>query len=155
MQYIIYKYTSPSGKSYIGITSEGLRTRWTKHCRKARFGSTTNFHKAIRKYGEKCWDVKILESFSTEDKKSAYAKEQWWIDNESSEYNMDCGFGWNIADRSGSNNPMYGKLSGNAHKVSIKGLIFKSITLASEYYNVNRGTITQWIKSKENCLKLS
>lgn len=155
MLYEIYKHTSPSGKSYVGITSENTHTRFKKHCRKARFGSTSNFHKAIRKYGEDCWKTEILDAFQAEKKKEAYAREQFWIDSENSEYNMDCGFGWNIADRKGENNPMYGKLSGNAHKVSVKGLEFNSVSLAAEHFSVNRGTINRWIKSREDCFKLS
>ncbi|AGM46910.1 homing endonuclease [Alteromonas phage vB_AmaP_AD45-P2] len=155
MWYKIYRHTSPSGKSYIGITSEDTYTRFRKHLRKARFGSTTNFHKAIRKYGEDCWQSEILDAFYTEDKKEAYEKEQSWIDSEQPEYNMDCGFGWNITDRRGDKNPMYGKLSGNAHGVSIKGEIFLSLTLAAEHFSVNRGTISRWIKSREDCFKLN
>ena len=27
-EYVVYKYTSPSGKSYIGITQQELEKRW-------------------------------------------------------------------------------------------------------------------------------
>lgn len=127
MWYEIYRHTSPSGKSYIGITSEDSYTRFTKHLRKARFGSTTNFHKAIRKYGEDCWQSEILDAFYTEDKKEAYAKEQSWIDSEQPEYNMDCGFGWNITDRRGDKTQCMGKYqethTGSVSKVKNSDLL--------------------------------
>ena len=61
MDYIIYKLTNKiNNKFYIGITSETLNHRWKGHCRKARFGSTSNLHQAIRKYGEENWSKEIL-----------------------------------------------------------------------------------------------
>lgn len=155
MWYEIYRHTSPSGKAYIGITSEDTYTRFTKHLRKARFGSTTNFHKAIRKYGESYWQTEILDAFYSESKEEAYSREQSWIAAEKPEYNMDCGFGWNIADKRGCQNPMYGKISGNAHSVSIQGVEFDSVTLAAKYHCVNRGTILRWIKTRKDCFKLN
>lgn len=152
MWYEIYRHISPSGKSYIGITSEDYYTRWTKHCRKARFGSNTNFHKALRKYGEMNWTHEILDVFYSEDKKFAYYIEQLWINYFCPEYNMDK-FGWNITDRRGSKNPMYGKVSGNANKCSIKGISFDSVSNAAEYFSVNRATVSRWIKTLDDCFK--
>lgn len=55
MNYVIYKVTSPSGKSYIGQTNN-LSRRMEKH----RHSSSTcrAFHNAINKYG---WDNMIIE----------------------------------------------------------------------------------------------
>lgn len=155
MWYEIYRHISPSGKSYIGITSEDSYTRWTNHCRRARFGSNTNFHKAIRKYGEygDTWIHEVLDVFYSEDKKFAYSIEQLWITYFCPKYNMDK-FGWNITDRRGMNNPMYGKVSGNANQCSVKGIIFESVSKAAEYFSVNRATISKWIKTQEDCFKL-
>lgn len=156
MEYTIYKHISPSKKFYIGITSEGMKKRWLKHCRKARFNSTTNFHKAIRKYGEINWQHEILCVFRTNDKKYAYQIEQSYIDMYDAlkkGYNMDLGYGWNIVDRRGFLNPMYGRISGNAHKCSIKGKVFPSISNAANRLNVNRNTIAKWICKREDCFK--
>ena len=56
---IVYKATSPSGKSYIGITQQTFQTRKLEHLRRSKSGSTKAFHNAIRKYGEENikWEV--------------------------------------------------------------------------------------------------
>lgn len=48
---IIYVVTSPSGKQYVGITSQPLKGRWASHCWDAANGSKLPLHSAIRKYG--------------------------------------------------------------------------------------------------------
>lgn len=40
-----------SGKSYVGVTSRGLRERRRKHISRALAGSNLRFHRALRKYG--------------------------------------------------------------------------------------------------------
>lgn len=51
-KYIVYKHTSPNGKSYIGITSKSVGERWGKNG--SRYTKeTTYFANAIRKHG---WD---------------------------------------------------------------------------------------------------
>jgi hypothetical protein len=49
---VLYKLTSPSGKSYIGITSKTLEQRWAKHVEHA-FGKRDAgaLYGALRKYG--------------------------------------------------------------------------------------------------------
>lgn len=51
VKYKIYKITSPSGASYIGITSRTVKERWQKHIRKSKTKYNHPFHNAIRKYG--------------------------------------------------------------------------------------------------------
>ena len=53
--YIVYKHTSPNGKFYIGITSQGTERRWRADGSeyKPKEGRTTHFYNAILKYG---WD---------------------------------------------------------------------------------------------------
>ena len=157
MDYIIYKLTNKiNNKFYIGITSETLNHRWKGHCRKARFGSTSNLHQAIRKYGEENWSKEILFEFKTTDKKYAYSVEQEFINKYNAYedgYNMDIGFGWNIVDRSGKNNPMYGKVSGNASKVVVNGNLYNSVSEAGKALNKNRNTIARWCRSEKEKYK--
>lgn len=58
MGFIIYKHTSPSGKSYIGLTSKTMEERLNGHVNHAIRGASTSFHQSIRKYG--------IESFKSE-----------------------------------------------------------------------------------------
>lgn len=56
--YEVYMHTNRSnGKSYIGITCNGVRARLYSHESASRHGSNLPFHRAIRKYG--------IESFVT------------------------------------------------------------------------------------------
>lgn len=55
---IVYRVSSPNGKSYIGATTFSLQQRKVKHLSAARCGSKLKFHKAIRKYGDKLnWEI--------------------------------------------------------------------------------------------------
>lgn len=56
--YIIYKYTSPSGKSYIGQTNDPKRR---KNSHKHPTNSCINFRNAINKYG---WDNILYETLA-------------------------------------------------------------------------------------------
>jgi len=56
--YLIYFALSPSGKVYIGLTSQSLRTRICHHHRHARLGKQWPLSQAIRKYGELLhWEI--------------------------------------------------------------------------------------------------
>jgi hypothetical protein len=58
---IIYQYTSPSGKSYIGKTKECREERRRyEHRWSAAKGSSTAFHNAINKYGIDSFYYKVL-----------------------------------------------------------------------------------------------
>lgn len=64
--YTIYKIISPSGKFYVGMTSQTPRARWDEHCSLARRGTTWNpFHCAIRKYGKEGFVHEVLELVDT------------------------------------------------------------------------------------------
>lgn len=55
----LYKLTSPSGKSYIGITLKSLDDRWMGHkCEPAKRGKI--LHNAMRKYGHDSFKVECL-----------------------------------------------------------------------------------------------
>lgn len=60
--YLVYKAVSPSGKVYVGITSQTLDTRVLWHFRAAQVsksgGRRNYFHNALWKYGDKIqWEI--------------------------------------------------------------------------------------------------
>jgi group I intron endonuclease len=78
--YIVYKITNKiNGKSYIGKTEYSLEHRWNRHLSTARNGSKFRFHSAIRKYGEDCWDLLVIETYLTEDENFINEKETHFI----------------------------------------------------------------------------
>ena len=78
--YIVYKITNKkNGKSYIGKTEYSLEHRWNRHLSSARNGSKFRFHSAIRKYGEDCWDLSVIETYQTEDENFINEKETHFI----------------------------------------------------------------------------
>ena len=78
--FIVYKITNKiNGKSYIGKTEYSLEHRWNRHLSSARNGSKFRFHSAIRKYGETCWDLSIVETYKTEDENFINQKEEHFI----------------------------------------------------------------------------
>ena len=78
--YIVYKITNKkNGKSYIGKTEYSLEHRWNRHLSSARNGSKFRFHSAIRKYGEDCWDLSVIETYQTEDENIIDEKETHFI----------------------------------------------------------------------------
>lgn len=56
----LYKLTSPSGKSYIGITSFSLEKRWKEHVGDAYSGRYGALFSAIRKYGPNTFTIQIV-----------------------------------------------------------------------------------------------
>ena len=87
----VYKHTSPSGRSYVGWTSQGWSLRWLKHVSDARLGKDTApaFHRAIRKYGADTFRHEVLEVMTTE--AGAKRAEQLWIARLSGGYNISAG----------------------------------------------------------------
>ena len=71
MKGIIYKYTSPSGKSYIGQTVRP-EERMAKHRRMA--GDDCAFHRAIKKYGFENFTYEVLMTIDLEDKQELKQK---------------------------------------------------------------------------------
>ena len=59
----IYTITCvPTCKIYVGITSNGVRKRWSSHKATARGGSPTKLSRAIRKYGEESFVIEHVAS---------------------------------------------------------------------------------------------
>ena len=71
MPVTVYKITSPSNKSYIGITSTSFSKRWAAHKNYAKKKSKPHpFYDAINYYGAECFTFEILvENLSLEDAK--------------------------------------------------------------------------------------
>lgn len=64
-KHYVYRLTSPSGRSYIGLTGRSVKERWQKHKRQAEFGTGRHpLYDAMRKYG--------FESFLVETVACAY-----------------------------------------------------------------------------------
>lgn len=95
---IIYKHTSPSGKSYIGQTMYTIDERFKQHIRASNNGSELMFHQAIRKYGYENFSSEIVEV--CENDIELNEREIYWIrfyDTYKNGYNMTEGGGipWN------------------------------------------------------------
>ena len=94
MRLEVYKVTNKeNGKIYIGITSQGVTTRWFKHCSDGLYGNS-NFpiHNAIRKYGKDNFQVEVIEVIEN-DKGYNFLKERekYWI-KEFDSYNREVGY---------------------------------------------------------------
>lgn len=75
----IYKVTNKvNGKIYVGKTSTSIEKRWKNHVWTSKRATTTSIlHHAIRKYGEECFEVTLLDEAST--KEALNEKERFWI----------------------------------------------------------------------------
>lgn len=62
----IYRFISPSGKSYIGQTANDPEIRKLQHKYTANKGLDTKFYKAIRKYGFDSFDFEIIYTVVTD-----------------------------------------------------------------------------------------
>ena len=63
---IIYKYTSPSGKVYVGKTERSLKVRRWEHCKDARAGLQRPFLAAVRKYGIDSFQLEVLAEIESD-----------------------------------------------------------------------------------------
>lgn len=118
---IIYKYTSPSGKIYIGQTKYTVEHRIKQHINDANNGSTKLFHIAIRKYGIETFNYEILnEAFSIEELNKL---EIYYIEKYNSYYKNGNGYNMTIGGE-GANGYIFTendrqKLSGSLKKYYI------------------------------------
>lgn len=89
----VYKITNnENGKIYIGITNQGVQTRWSHHLYESRSGSTFPIHSAIRKYGEENFQIEVIENISEEqDYDYLKEREKYWIKQFDS-YNRNKGY---------------------------------------------------------------
>lgn len=91
----VYKIRNKkNGKIYIGITNQGVATRWHKHCSDAIYGNSDfPIHNAIRKHGKEEFQVEVIEVVEEDDYDQLKEREKYWI----KEYNSyDRKYGYNL-----------------------------------------------------------
>lgn len=88
---MIYHLQSPSGKSYVGKTTQELETRWRRHISRAKNGSVSAIHNAIRKYGPSQFSLQVLSTAKNEQELNNL--ERVWIILLRSNI---CGIGYNM-----------------------------------------------------------
>lgn len=118
---IIYEIQcSHSGKSYVGQTTRGLKSRWAKHVEFARRGGKTHLAAAIRAYGPDAFTIQVLEECP--DRQQLNDRESFWINQKDSlnqGYNLTTGGDareWSLESRQrfSANHPLRGK-TGSEH----------------------------------------
>lgn len=99
-----------NGKRYVGMTSKTLEVRFAGHKADARRNKPWILHKAIRKYGEDKFEIKLLEETTASDLDELGTIETAWIEKLKPEYNMSLGGEGNRGcDTSGEKNGMFNK----------------------------------------------
>ena len=84
----IYQITNKiNNKKYIGKTIKSLSTRFYNHCYSSKNGSTTYFHKALRKYGKNNFFIEEIEICES----NLGDREMFWISKLKPEYNQTLG----------------------------------------------------------------
>ena len=120
----IYLITNKTnGKKYVGLTTQTLERRWHYHIEQANANhikATGSLHSAIRKYGNKAFEMKEIDRGTT--KKDLESKERQWI----KDLNTLIPFGYNIST---------GGVSGGSNKkaTAVDGIRFESVRKAAEY----------------------
>jgi len=77
-KYKIYKATSPSGKSYFGLTGMSVKERWRKHVRRGLEEKRNHpFYNAIRKYGPEAFTIETVDYANT--KEDIQSLEKYYI----------------------------------------------------------------------------
>lgn len=89
LKFKIYKMQSPSGRCYVGYTSQSLKHRMQGHLGRARKGDTLPLYEAIRKYGIEAFTITII--LEVETKMEAWAEEEAQIAVLVNGYNISAG----------------------------------------------------------------
>lgn len=133
---IIYKYTSPSGKSYIGQTSRSMKARAMKNG--IGYEKSSIFYAAILKYGFNNFTLEILEEIPQDQLDS---REIFWIDYyntlQPNGYNCHMGGANDYQNRKKANTQVY--------KYSLTGellQVYNSLTEAAKDNNCHYQTIS-------------
>lgn len=155
--FIIYKFTNKiNGKSYIGQTNRGFKTRKQEHIALSKIDSKFKFHQAIRKYGIDNFIDEILE-FDIKTKSESNCLEIKYIlefDTYVNGYNMTKGggnrgsFKHNEESKIKMRESHIGKVLSNEHKESIS-LANKGVKKSKEHVEKVRQANIGKIISKE------
>lgn len=94
-QYSVYKITSPSGRSYVGLTRLAVQERWRQH---KKVNKNHPFYNAIKKYGAENFKIETLLSRLTLEE--AQENEIRFIAGQQNPYNISIG-GENDAKQGG------------------------------------------------------
>lgn len=89
LTYTVYRCTSPSGKSYVGYTSQPVQRRWSQHVARSKTKARHPFYAAIRKYGPDAFTVEPV--CTAANRIDALAEEVRIIAQTSPEYNISPG----------------------------------------------------------------
>ena len=140
---IIYRYISPSGKSYIGKTIYDQKTRAGKDG--SGYKGCTAFYNAIQKYGWDNFQYEIIESCPNE---LLQEKEAYYINF----YNAQVPNGYNVRDES----PNCRTWSKTVYQFSQKGELLKeygSLTEAAKENKCNIASLSEvCTRRKQTCL---
>ncbi|BCK59822.1 homing endonuclease [Staphylococcus phage vB_SauH_DELF3] len=146
MEYLINKITNKrNNKTLILNTSKTFIHRRNNHIRQAKIGSTSYLLQSMMKHTEGNFYEKESNTYSTEDYKFCHMVPQIVIympECVKKGDNMEIGFGWNVMDSGGKNDPIYGKESEVAKRVFVYVLVYKNMGICSEELGINRSTIT-------------
>lgn len=135
--YKIYRATSPSGKSYIGMTRLNVSDRWDAHVTRARRGTKHPFSAAIRKYGKDAFVLGVL--FETDSEDEAKEAEMRFITEHATQ---DRSKGYNIS--AGGD---YDAFSGAAAmREKLKDPVFRSAYSANLKASAQKRDPRQWEK---------
>lgn len=140
---IIYKYTSPSGKSYIGKTIYSQKERAGKNGEK--YKGCTAFYNAIQKYGWNNFSYDILEECVNE---KLGEREAYYI----SYFNTQVPNGYNVRDES----PNCRTWSKTVYQFSQDGVLLKEYDSLTEAAHDNKCSIASLSEvctgRKQTCL---
>ncbi len=87
--HFVYCLTSPSGRSYVGYTSQLVKERWRQHVARALKGALHPLSAAIRKYGKDSFTVRTVAKYTT--RREALAREIVEIAKLQNAYNLSPG----------------------------------------------------------------
>lgn len=134
MKGVIYKYTSPSGKSYIGQTINEHKRKLQHKYNSSHINSKyyyLPFYVAIRKYGFDSFNYEILYTIISDDINEVHKildnMEIYYIGQYNSYYEgYNCTIGGSTPG-SGSTHPSYGRKLSERHKLKLKQSVSRTV----------------------------